>query len=130
MNFYDFERHMKRLISTFGADKYPGERLQILFQNLKDTDAEIFGMAVERLIANQRTAPLLAQFQSEITLVREQRHYRSKEQYRKEAEAFWRSSFHPDEVKHIAECIRLRMQGQINDAQWAEFLQILKPGAA
>lgn len=54
-----FEKQLKRLASTYGAQAYPPERVRIFWEHFQGVPSEVFERAVTALIANEQYAPML-----------------------------------------------------------------------
>lgn len=63
MTLQEFQNQTKRLIAVYGPNKYPQERLDIIYNAMKYIDAKSFGDQITQFIGQSEKAPLLSEFQ-------------------------------------------------------------------
>lgn len=61
-----FEQRFMKIISTFGSKNYSGERVALIFDEVKFLSIADFEKLVNHMIGNQRFAPLLSDFKKAI----------------------------------------------------------------
>lgn len=62
MEATEFKEIFRQMIDTYSEKDYPGVRIQFFFKKFQNMDADIFQMAVDRTIANNKFAPMLDEF--------------------------------------------------------------------
>lgn len=62
MTFQEYQRQMERLIKVYGANKYPTERIELIFKNVGSIAIDIFEAQVSRFIAESEKAPFNGDF--------------------------------------------------------------------
>ena len=83
-----------------------------------------FKNAVTSKLRYFRTQPLPGDFDEDISIAREKKWSEDKKKERHDAENAW-GSFPDSDKAAICQTIRKRMQGQINDQEWASFYSSL-----
>jgi hypothetical protein len=67
----EFREQMQRISKTYGAERYPQERIVLLWEEFKNLDGWLFSAAVSRLIADNAVAPMATKFREAIAEARE-----------------------------------------------------------
>lgn len=119
---------MGRLERQFG--KFGTERCTLLWREVSEFSNEWFSQVIDEFIGTLRQMPLLTEFRDQISLERERLRRIEKAKERQDARDFWEGTYHPEEVKNIAETIRKRLQGQVTEDEFSQFLRMLDYGAS
>lgn len=62
MKYQDFQKQIDRLIKVYGANRYPVERVEMIFERVGCVDAETFKTAVSRFIGETEKPPFAMDF--------------------------------------------------------------------
>lgn len=62
MKFSEFEKQVERLVKVYGANRYPKERVEMIFERVGCVDAETFKTAVSRFIGETEKPPFSMDF--------------------------------------------------------------------
>lgn len=154
MNIGEFNAQMKRLSDTFGAQHFKQERLNLIFQHVRDFSQDWLRLTVDGFIASSRYAPLPGEFADAASAERERRWQEQKSRSKQEAAEFWSGQhYDTDDRRMIFDAIIKRMKFNKNsrllelnaksdeeraaivkartenDAGWARFIEMLEARA-
>jgi hypothetical protein len=129
MDFDFFSRQMSRLSDTFGGNHYKDERIKIIWGNVKDLSHGWFSNVVNYFIGNSRQAPLMPEFNDEISKERERLYRIEKETRTEEIESFM-ASYGLEDIQTICHQIRKRLQGGMSDEDFECFQKMLSAQGA
>ncbi len=73
------------MFKTYGPDRYPQERIDLLWNEFKSVDTQVFAGIVSRLIGENSTAPMLPKFRELLSVMRESKWGHEKKKYSDEA---------------------------------------------
>jgi hypothetical protein len=62
MKLAEFEKQIERLVKVYGANRYPRERVEMIFERVGCVDSETFKTAVSRFIGETEKAPFANDF--------------------------------------------------------------------
>lgn len=120
-----FTTQLNRLAETFGKAAYGTERARLIWFEVKDLDATWFMRSVDELIGTMRQAPLMTEFREKVSIERERLWKIEKDRNAREAKAFMRASFGPDDRRWIIQTIIQRGLKEMPDDQWDKFVTTL-----
>jgi hypothetical protein len=115
---------MNRLIEIFGAVPYKGERINLIWGQVKDLTDPWFETVITSFLCDFRHPPLIADFREKAILERDREWRIQKAENRDDAKQFF--SFPPEEEREILNTIKKRMRGEVNDDDYGQFLNLLK----
>jgi hypothetical protein len=124
-----FKDQVELLKGNYGADKFPKQKIELIWEELKEFSPKQIQSICKFVMANNNFAPTLQPFRDFAAMLRERIREHEREQERQDAKDFWAGTFHSSEVKSIVETIRLRIEGKVSDDDWRQFQQILKSAA-
>jgi hypothetical protein len=119
-----FSRQIERLSDQWPA-AYSRERSAVLWNHLKNIPEEDFKYVVDELLGTARHAPLLKEFNDQLSIRRERSSERDKKQYAQEAKTFFKDqviSNDPQMIGTMCSLIRKRMRNAVGDQEWTSFL--------
>ena len=71
LDFNFYMKQVERLIETFGDKNYPGPRVKLLYEIVKELNEIDFRILVDRLILNCKFTPLKKEFETELAIISE-----------------------------------------------------------
>lgn len=101
MNRTHFEREMNRLVDTYGSKSYPETRVNLIWREVKDFPDHWMTRTVDSFIKYQRQAPMMSEFNEEMSKERERNHDSLKAVHKQEI----------NELMHSNEIVRTFCQG-------------------
>lgn len=117
MNQNEFKAQVERLIKTYGPDKYPQERIGLIWSEFKAIDTHIFEAIVSRLIGENSAPPMLPKFRELAAVLREREVIQDKRDHKQTAQAFNRG-FDREETRVIVAGILEVLKEKNYDARW------------
>ena len=120
-----FAQQINRLQDQFGRNAFGTERAKLLWREVGGFDDKWFEKVIDSVIANSRSAPILADFSSFISEERERRWRVEKEQHQQDARQFWKMTSTDEERQLMLHTIRERVKGNIPDQDWKCFLDLI-----
>ena len=121
----EFKNQMDRLAETFGATQYKPARVELIWREVRDFDCKWFEKVVDGFIGSERQAPLLPEFSKHISEERERQYRIKRDQEQSDVNAFYKSTYHSDDIKTIMGMIKKRMVKEVSDGDWNKFTEML-----
>jgi hypothetical protein len=121
MNQSHYDREMDRLRDVFGDRAYSGERVIVIWKEVKDLSDAWFSKTIDRFIGEFRHAPLMPEFRDAISLEREKVHSYERQKNKTESERAMHQLFDGNHISTICKTIVGRVQGNVSDQKFTEF---------
>ena len=122
----EFVKQMNRLASVFGANPYPEERRNLIWNEMNTLSVAAFTRMVSEMIGNQRQAPLLPEFRELAGREREAEWEAQKRVHAREAKEAMRTLFSPEDIKFFCKSICDRIKGELPDDKFHGLTRMLK----
>lgn len=120
-----FKHQMNRLADTFGANQYKTERVQVIWKAVKDLSDAWLTKTVDYFVGYFRQAPLMQEFEEEISKERERLYRLERETEEREAKQFM-SHYSGQDIQTICSQIRDRVVGKMPESDFNSMLKLLK----
>ena len=117
MTLAEFKGQVERLIKTYGPDKYPQERVNLIWDEFKGMQVHLFETIVSRLIGENSTPPMLPKFRELAASFRERIVVQEKKEHSQIAQAF-RNGFDQEETRVIVAGILNILDEKNSGARW------------
>lgn len=117
-----FQIKIQQFVKEFpGKDSYGSMRLDRIYSEVKDLDFSQFEKIMFSLINRNKFLPTIEEWCNEISIIREQIRESERKQERYEADHIM-STYSSDEKKWLMQTIIKRLNNQISDKEWNEFM--------
>lgn len=126
MNFPEFNKQVDRLRDVWGDRSFPDERVKLLWREVMGHDALWFTVICDGLIMSSERAPKVTDFSAAASEERERIWKIEKQKHERDAESFMRSSYADEDVGLLMKTIIGRMNRDIDDTKWKQFLDTMK----
>lgn len=120
-----FAAQMARLSETFGKAAYGNERVRLIWKEVRDLPDPWFQKQVDDWIGGLRTAPLLPEIRTSISIERERSWGRQKANHKEDARAAYKF-LNSGESGMFFSTVRNRIKGNVPDDDWGKFMGLLK----
>lgn len=118
---------MNKLAAVFGSAPYVPARRDLIWREVGSLTDAAFSRVIEKLIGEYRHAPMLPDFRDVIASERENSWRHEKKEHAQEARGFMigRMTSTDDERQLMLHTIRERVKGNVNDADWKCFMDLI-----
>jgi len=122
----EFQTGMEKLISVFGEKNYQPARVELFWREFGSLPCAVWLTLVDRVVANERFAPMVINLREELTRMREVESAQVKAFHRREAEEFWARTYSDEDISFMVDSIRRRVTGILDDDAESTFKRMLK----
>jgi len=126
MTLAQFKMEMSRLINCYPKASFPTDRQKLIYQECRELDQITFAKMVDYFIGDFKFAPLLKDFREVRSKLRSFGIKRDKAAFRVAAEDVMKVTNNKDDVAFKMDNIKRRLSGQIDNAEWKEFVSLLR----
>lgn len=125
MTEQQFSTQINRLAETFGKNAFSNERVKLIWLGVKDLSPDWLKYQVDSMIGSMRHAPLLPDFVEAARFERNREHEERKLKENQFQTEKWVSMFTSEEERMFAQTIVKRLNKEISDADFANFLVMM-----
>lgn len=124
MEMDQFQKQLKRLVDTYGAQAYGTERTTLIWRDVQSFSNEWLTWTVDRFLGSCRIAPLPSEFSEAASQERERVWNEEKAKNERQAKDFFRQ-FPPAFTQTIFKTIHMRLSSELSDPDFKAFLSTL-----
>lgn len=126
MNYSKFNEQITRLRSVYGENNFQKEQLRMIWEEVKDFTDEWFKKTVNLMISTMHHAPKVVDFHDQALIERERLGVLEKQERRREAEEFFKSTHHPENQRWMFQTIIKRMNNDLSEEEWQKFTRVIE----
>ena len=126
LSHVEFSDQMKRMNEGWPRGNLTTDKSKLIYNMAKPFSGYELKKIVDSFISTRKDMPLPTDFASAFADLREKKHLREKETHRRDSDAFFKSSMHPDEVKHVIQTLIGYMNGKVPRKEFEAICETIK----